>query len=259
MPEVRANGIRLYFEEHGEGAPILGIHGSGSSAILMWAEAVEPLAGLGRLILYDRRGHSRSERPEPFVRMTRDEEAADAAALLDALDAAPAIVIGRSHGGEVALELAHRYPEHVRALALLEASPAHLEPEAEQWVESLNERIRAAAARDPGSVGETLIEEVLGDGAWESLPAQAREMFTENGPAILAEIEGTTGTPDEQAVRSIRQPTLVVSAEDSAEPLRRLSARLAALLPNAEAIRVEGGHIIDPAHPEVLRFVERFA
>jgi pimeloyl-ACP methyl ester carboxylesterase len=108
------NGIRLYYEEHGEGTPILGIHGSGSSSIVMWAGAVEPLSRLGRLILFDRRGCNRSERPEPFLRSTREEEADDAAALLDALDAAPAVVIGRSYGGDIALELARRHPARER-------------------------------------------------------------------------------------------------------------------------------------------------
>ena len=84
-------------------------------------------------------------------------------------------------------------------------------------------------------------------------------MFTANGPAILAEIEGEQVDLDERALATIQQPTLLVSAEDSAEPFRRVSDRLAALLPNAEELQVEGGHVIDPAHPEVLRFVERFA
>lgn len=119
MPEVRANGIRLFYEEHGAGTPILGIHGSGSSAIIMWAGGVEQLARLGRLILYDRRGCGRSERPEP-LRITREDDADDAVALLVALDAAPAVVIGRSYGGDVALELARRHPGRVRALVLLE-------------------------------------------------------------------------------------------------------------------------------------------
>ena len=67
MPEAHVNGIRLYYEEHGSGAPILCIHGGGSSA-LMWADAVEELARLGRVIAYDRRGCTRSERPEPYER-----------------------------------------------------------------------------------------------------------------------------------------------------------------------------------------------
>ena len=61
------NGVRLYCEEHGSGAPILCIHGAGGTA-LAWADAVDKLARLGRVIAYDRRGCARSERPEPYER-----------------------------------------------------------------------------------------------------------------------------------------------------------------------------------------------
>ena len=55
MPDVQANGIRLYYEERGEGAPIVCIHGSSSSA-RMWPDAaIDELARLGRVIVYDRR------------------------------------------------------------------------------------------------------------------------------------------------------------------------------------------------------------
>ena len=78
--------VRLHYEERGEGAPILCIHGAGSSA-LVWADAAEKLAGIGRVIAYDRRGCARSERPEPYERTSVTEHADDAAALLDALGA----------------------------------------------------------------------------------------------------------------------------------------------------------------------------
>jgi pimeloyl-ACP methyl ester carboxylesterase len=256
MPEVVANGIRLYYEEHGEGTPILGIHGSGSSSIVLWAGAVELLSRLGRLILFDRRGCNRSERPEPFLRSTREEEADDAAALLDGLDAAPAVVIGRSYGGDIAFELARRHPGHVRAIVGLEPGLLHLDAEAKRWEDDLEVLLRAA---DPDRVGETMIEAVVGPGAWQALPAEAREVFTANGPAILAEIEGLNADLDAAAISAIEQPTLLVGAADSPQPLQRIVARLAALLPNAEEARVEGDHLINPADPAVLRFVERFA
>ena len=72
------------------------------------------------MIAYDRRGCARSERPEPYERTSIAEHADDAAALLDALAAAPAVVIGRSYGATVATDLALRHPDRVRALVLLE-------------------------------------------------------------------------------------------------------------------------------------------
>src|SRR5512133_2214217 len=54
VPEVRANGVSLYYEEHGTGAPILCIHGTSGSAAV-WADAAAALATRGRTIIYDRR------------------------------------------------------------------------------------------------------------------------------------------------------------------------------------------------------------
>ena len=67
MTDALVRGIRLYYEEHGDGTPILLIHGTSSSA-LVWGSAVATLARLGRVIIYDRRGCSRSERPQPYER-----------------------------------------------------------------------------------------------------------------------------------------------------------------------------------------------
>jgi esterase len=118
VPRLPVNGVSLYYEELGAGEPMLCIHGTLSSAGL-WTDAAAELATRGRTIVYDRRGFSRSERPEPFVADVH-LHADDAAALIEALSASPAIVIGRSAGGEIAVDLALRYPNNVRALALLE-------------------------------------------------------------------------------------------------------------------------------------------
>lgn len=161
MPEAEVNGIRLYYEEHGDGAPILCIHGAGSSA-LVWGEAVASLARLGRVIAHDRRGCTRSERPEPYERTSIAEHADDAAALLDAVAAGPAVVIGRSYGGTVAVDLALRYPDRVRALVLLEAdAPPELAPSTAAWPAALADRLREVADRaGVDAVAEALITEV---------------------------------------------------------------------------------------------------
>ena len=154
MANISVNGVSLYYEEHGAGEPILGIHGTGSSSAL-WSDAAATLGTRGRTIVYDRRGFGSSERPEPFVTDVH-QQADDAAALIDALAAAPAIVIGRSQGGEIAVDLALRYPDRVRALALLEGGGLSLSAPLMQWVADLDARIFAAADEDPNSVAETL-------------------------------------------------------------------------------------------------------
>ncbi|MFI7743951.1 alpha/beta fold hydrolase [Kocuria rhizosphaericola] len=65
MPVLTVNGVGLYYEVHGDGAPVLGIHGSPSSA-LIWEDAAARLGRHYQCIVYDRRGYFRSERPDPF-------------------------------------------------------------------------------------------------------------------------------------------------------------------------------------------------
>lgn len=245
------NGVRLHHEERGSGEPILCIHGAGSSTLL-WTDAIETLARLGRVIAYDRRGCSRSERPDPYERTSVAEHADDAAALLDALDAAPAVVIGRSYGGTVAMDLALRYPDRVRALVALESdAPRELAPRTAAWIDGIAELI--AGAQTPG---EVLIDGIYEDGAWGAIPDELRSILTDNGPALRAELRGEWWLDaDADKLASLRQPTLLVTANDSRPELREPMEALAAALPDARLVRVDGGHLIDPAAPPVLAFV----
>lgn len=256
MPAATVNGVRLHYDEHGAGAGILCIHGGGSTALL-WEDAALRLAELGRVIAYDRRGCTRSERPEPYVRTTVAEQAADAAALLEALGGAPAVVVARSYGGAVALELALRRPGHVRALVLLEADAFGLSPAALEWTRALAERLRTVAARDGvDAVYEALIDEVAGEGAWQTFPGELQRILTANGPALLAELGYVDEPhPGPDALAAIEQPALVVAAAESPPALREMSEAIAGTLPHARLAMVGGGHLIDPAAPEVLAFV----
>lgn len=252
VPDVTVNGVRLYYEERGSGTPILGLHGAGSSA-MFWEDAAEKLAELGRVIIYDRRGSTRSERPEPYEVTSVSQHADDARALLQALDAGPAVLIGRSYGGTIALDLALRHPECVLGLALLEPGPMGLSPEYDDWFTALHATLdEAVAERGPEAVGEVVFREVFG--GWEEFPEVYRKVFTENGPALLAEVRGGERT-DNALLSGLDVPTLVVAAEDSPEPLRHGAEALQRALPKARSARVGGDHAIDPAGPEVTAFV----
>ena len=254
MPAIRVNGVSLYHEEHGTGDPIVCIHGTGSSAAV-WGDAVAELANHGRTITYDRRGCFRSERPKPYITNVH-QHADDAAALIDALGAAPAIVIGRSYGGETAVDLALRYPDRVRALVLLEAALLSLSEAAARWASQLEQQVFAAAEADMSTVAETFLCAVLGDGAWEAFPEPAKRMFTANGPAIVAELRGGFLEVDAAELDTIVHPTLLVAGEDSPPAFAEITNRIAEAISSARIEWVEGGHLINPAHPAVLAFID---
>src|SRR5262249_19746842 len=107
---VKAAG--LYYEEDGEGVPILLIHPAGSTAST-WGSVTDDLARIGRVIAYDRRGYARSG-GEPVHSMSI--HTTDAAALLESLGAPRAIVVGTSAGAAIAIDLAVRRPDLTRAV-----------------------------------------------------------------------------------------------------------------------------------------------
>lgn len=257
MPDARVNGTRLFYEERGKGGPIACIHGGGGTA-LMWADAVKELSRLGRVIAYDRRGCTRSERPERYESTTVAEHSDDAAALLDALEAAPAVVIGRSYGGAVAVDLALRHPDRVRALVLLEGDALGLSPAAREWTRGIRDRLRAVATADGiDAVYEALVAEVLGEEAWRSFPEDVRRTLSDNGGALLAELHYVDEPlPDAAAFATIDKPALLVAASESPPRQREMTEAMASALPNATSALVGGGHLIDPAGPEVMEFVE---
>ena len=82
---------------------------------------VPGLAESFRVVVYDRRGHSRSQRPDTPGSV--DEDGDDLAALLEALELAPAHVVTNSYGGNIALRLATRRPEVFRSLSCHEPPP----------------------------------------------------------------------------------------------------------------------------------------
>lgn len=115
MATIRANGIDIYYEERGDGEPLLLIMGWGGNAAT-WNPQLGGLAERHRVLVFDNRGVGRTSAPEgPY---SIQQMATDAARLLDALEIDQTHVFGISMGGMVAQELAIGHPERVGALIL---------------------------------------------------------------------------------------------------------------------------------------------
>src|SRR5215210_3937183 len=105
---LQDDGVRLHVEPPtGDGELLVLVHGSWTDH-QTWAALVPLLARSFRVVSYDRRGHSRSERGAGPAPRRRDEE--DLAALIAALGAGPVHLVGSSYGALIALGLAGRRP-----------------------------------------------------------------------------------------------------------------------------------------------------
>ena len=120
MPHAEVNGARLYYEQHGDGIPLVLSHG-GWTDTSHWLPIVGPLSRRWRVILWDRRGCGRSSDPGEGQgwQLWRD----DLRGLMDHLEIDAAYAGGCSYGALLSLELALEWPRLVRALILESGSP----------------------------------------------------------------------------------------------------------------------------------------
>ena len=115
MPTVKTGNISLYYEVHGEGEPLLLIMGYGSNSG-HWFVILPHLAGRFNVIIFDKRGTGRSDKPD--VPYTAEMLTGDIIGLLDSIGIGAASVFGVSMGGMIAQELALRHPGRVKKLIL---------------------------------------------------------------------------------------------------------------------------------------------
>jgi pimeloyl-ACP methyl ester carboxylesterase len=115
------NGLRMYYEMHGSGRPLLLLHGGLSTIETSFSKVVPAFAQSRQVIAIEQQAHGHTadiDRP-----LTDQQMAEDTAALLHQLTIETADFFGYSLGSEIALELAMRHPSLVRKLVL--ASPAY--------------------------------------------------------------------------------------------------------------------------------------
>jgi pimeloyl-ACP methyl ester carboxylesterase len=119
MPYADANGLRMYFEEHGrpDGPPLVLLHGFTATGA-MWQAQLDALGARYRLLITDQRGHGRTDNPAGPAAMNHRQFARDIIALCRTLGIARAAFCGESSGAMQLLTLGLEAPDLAAALVL---------------------------------------------------------------------------------------------------------------------------------------------
>lgn len=237
---------RLSYEERGDGVPILLIPPAGGTAST-WGALAEDLARVGRVILYDRRGYAGTG-GEPGHSIP--EHTADAAALLDRLGSRPTVVVGLSIGATIAIDLALRRPDLVRAVVAYE-SPwrATHHPSVSAFLALAKVRWLAWRGRPTDAVDAFMRWSYTyrnGGSAWDAFPPAWRQATTANARATLADIWIAIGDyPAARDLARIHTPVTCAYGTRSQPGLARIARSLTRAIPTARLREIAGsGHAV---------------
>jgi 3-oxoadipate enol-lactonase len=248
MPTCELGDLSVYYEQAGEGEPLLFISGTGGDLRNRPSVFAGPLGPHFDILAYDQRGLGRTSAPPGPYAMAQYGD--DAAALLDVVGWDGCLVVGVSFGGMVAQELAIRHPDKVRRLVLACTSSggaggasapfdelATLDGEARvaRHLELMDNRWDDERRRSHGAEWKMSIE-LMSDYLRkpEPSPEAAR------GAALQLEARRYHDTWDR--LGSIGCPTLVCGGRYDGIAPQANSENLAARIPGAELALFEGGH-----------------
>jgi 3-oxoadipate enol-lactonase len=254
MPKIEANGIQLYYEQHGwekEDADVLVL----SNGILMstasWVYQTPVLSKHYRLLLYDCRGQWQSDHPAaPY---TMDAHAGDLAALLDALDIDRAHIVGISYGGEISLVFARKHPGRTRSL-IVSSVVSQIDPILHGITQSW---IAAAQAKDPEMFYRVTYPVNFSE-AWiaanrPALDAARARYATLDFDALLGLLWCFSKLNITADLHHIQAPTLVIVGEEDALKPRRYAEMVARQIPDAElAVVPHAGHAVIWERPKLF-------
>lgn len=187
------------------------------------------------VVTYDRRGYNRS-RGLPVG--TLADHVAD---LVDLVGDGPAVVVGHSFGGDVAIGAALAAPGAVAGVAAYEPPMP--------WLDWWPRRARSGQ-EDPARFAEDFFRRLVGPGGWERLSEQAKAERRADGPALLAELTSLRSGPVPFDVGALGMPSLFGRGERSVWHHRRGVEELHDAVPGSVLVEIAGaGHGAHLSHP----------
>ncbi len=240
MATLTTADAELHYEERGAGAPILFLHGLGSSAEA-WAPQLDHFSAKYRCIALDARGSGLSrDLAHPHGPFSLRTFARDAATLLERTGAAPAHVVGLSMGGMIAFQLAVDSPRSVRTLTICNSAPAVV-PRTPREHAALLSRKLMARVLGPKAMGKMLAPRLFPKPEQAALRASFIESMARNDRrAYLATTNAIVGWSVEGRIGEIEAPALILAADGDYTPVaskeayaRRMKDARVVVAPNA--------------------------
>jgi 3-oxoadipate enol-lactonase len=238
MANVTINNINLYYEEHGDGDPLVFIHGLGSST-QDWESQVSDFSKSYKVVTLDLRGHGRTDKPAGpyFIPMM----ASDLAGLFQSLRLPPAHVVGLSLGGAVAFQFVLDYPFSVKTMTIVNSGPS-LGGTPEEAQKEIERRVGIVQQLGMRAMGEALSPALFPNPAQAALRETFSKRWAGNDPqAYIEATRSIAGFNVLEKLGEIECPTLILASDQDYTPVS-IKENYTRLIPNAELVVIQGAH-----------------
>lgn len=248
------NNIRIAYDDHGVGQPILFLHGFALNRS-MWEDQIKALLSENhfRFVAPDWRGFGESDIASEVS--TMEMFADDLAGLMDSLGIDAAILCGLSMGGYAAFAFLRKYPQRVHGLILADTRPGADTPEAQANRENV---ARLAESQGTGAIADLQLPRLISDYTRQHFPEvelRIRQMIdAATTQGIAAASRGMAlRTDSTDLLNSIACPTLVLVGEQDALTPPELAQDYAARIPGAQFVVIPyAGHLSNLEQPQAF-------
>jgi pimeloyl-ACP methyl ester carboxylesterase len=268
---VTINGVEIDYLEHGQGTPVVFLHGLFNDH-RQWLPQRDDVGARYQFISYTQRYHGPRPWQDDGENYSNATHARDLAEFIRSLNAGPVHVVGRSNGGHIALVMALEHPELVRSLVLAEpggvGNLVSDTPEGKEaigaFLETLAPARQAALAGDSDAATRHFYEAVAGrPGLWETLSEDRRQLMLPNGRMLRLFFAAPRTNISCDQLGHVRAPTLIVKGDRSIPMFQLFSDAVAGCMPGSQvAVIPNSGHSMSQQNPPafnkaLLEFLER--
>ena len=232
MPKINRNGVNIHFETYGKGPAILLSHGF-SDSLEVWKHQIDSLSSDYTLVVWDLRGHGKSDSPQNIDQYSEKETVLDMLGIIDSLNIKKTMIGGFSLGGYMSLAFYQRFPEKVSSLLVVDTGPGFKNNEArDDWNKYAIKSAERYESRGRKGIGNA-----------------ARGMLTQKDDRII------------NSLADISVPTLIIVGEDD-KPFLSAAEYMFKKISKSKKIIIPGaGHSVNIDQPKlfnsaVLEFLE---
>jgi pimeloyl-ACP methyl ester carboxylesterase len=240
MAFIERNDARIYHEIYGnEGAPPMLLSNAFACTTAMWKKQVEPFSRNFRLILWDMRGHGKTQVDEKKENFSHQHTLEDMVALLQHYNISSAIIGGLSLGGYLSLMFYNHFPQMVKGLLLCDTGPGFKKDEARnKWnhvsnrtADALEKRGLGATPKVPNGVKHT---------SATALALAARNILTQDNAFVINRLD------------QVEVPALIIVGADD-KPFHPSADYMEKKIPNVEKIIIPNAeHYANDDNPEAF-------